>query len=65
MISTSTWSFTVPDLQKFTAHLDELHVKYGNWKGDSKEPQLRPDGIKQVYLQDPDNNWIEVNNDRF
>lgn len=58
-------AFTVPSLQKFTAHLDQLHVKYGNWKGDSKEPQLRPDGIKQVYLQDPDNNWIEVNDDKF
>ena len=58
-------AFTVPDLKKFTAHLDQLNVKYGNWKDDSKEPQLRPDGIKQVYFQDPDNNWIEVNDDKF
>ncbi|MEX8548429.1 MAG: VOC family protein [Mucilaginibacter sp.] len=58
-------AFTVPDLKKFTAHLDQMHVKYGNWKGDSKEPQLRPDGVKQIYFQDPDNNWIEVNDDKF
>lgn len=58
-------AFTVPSLQKFTEHLDQLHIKYGNWKGDSKEPTLRPDGIKQVYMQDPDNNWIEINDDKF
>jgi lactoylglutathione lyase len=58
-------AFNVPSLQQFTAHLDKLNYKYGNWKGDSKEPVLRPDGIKQVYFQDPDNNWIEVNDDKF
>ncbi len=58
-------AFNVPSLQKFTVHLDQLKVKYGNWKGDSKEPTLRPDGVKQVYFQDPDNNWIEVNDDKF
>jgi lactoylglutathione lyase len=58
-------AFNVPSLQQFTAHLDKLNYKYGNWKGDSKEPVLRPDGIKQVYFQDPDNNWIEVNDDKI
>ncbi|CAN5262079.1 hypothetical protein BH09BAC6_BH09BAC6_03890 [soil metagenome] len=61
----SHFAYSVNNLQDFTKHLDELHVKYGNWKQDSKSPQLRPDGIKQVYLQDPDNIWIEVNDDRF
>lgn len=59
------YAYSVPDLAVFTKHLDELHVKYGNWKGDSKTPQLRPDGVRQVYLQDPDNFWIEVNDDKF
>jgi len=59
------YAYSVKDLSVFTKHLDEMHVKYGNWKGDSKSPQLRPDGIKQVYLQDPDNFWIEVNDDKF
>lgn len=61
----SHFAYSVPNLQNFTKHLDQMHVKYGNWKGDSKSPQLRPDGIKQVYLQDPDNFWIEVNDDKF
>ncbi|QEC78581.1 VOC family protein [Mucilaginibacter ginsenosidivorax] len=59
------YAYSVPDIAVFAKHLDELHVKYGNWKGDSKSPQLRPDGVKQVYLQDPDNFWIEVNDDKF
>ncbi len=59
------FAYSVPNLAVFTKHLDEMHVKYGNWKGDSKSPQIRPDGIKQVYLQDPDNFWIEVNDDKF
>jgi lactoylglutathione lyase len=58
-------AYHVNDLKTFTDHLDKLNVKYGNWKGDSKSPQLRPDGVKQVYLQDPDNFWIEVNDDKF
>ncbi|MFA6084998.1 VOC family protein [Mucilaginibacter sp.] len=61
----SHFSYSVNNLQDFSKHLDQLHVKYGNWKGDSKSPQLRPDGVKQVYLQDPDNIWIEVNDDKF
>jgi lactoylglutathione lyase len=58
-------AYHVNDLKIFTDHLDKMNVKYGNWKGDSKSPQLRPDGVKQVYLQDPDNFWIEVNDDKF
>jgi lactoylglutathione lyase len=61
----SHFAYHVENLAAFTKHLDEMHVKYGNWKQDSTNPQLRPDGVKQVYLQDPDNVWIEVNDDKF
>ena len=58
-------SFKVASLPDFMKHLDQLQVKYGNWKQDSKTPQLRPDGIHQIYFQDPDGYWIEVNDDKF
>lgn len=58
-------AFAVPSLQKFIDHLEQIHVNYRNWPGDGKTPTSRPDGVKQVYLQDPDNNWIEVNDDKF
>jgi lactoylglutathione lyase len=59
------FAYSVNVLQTFTSHLDQMNIKYGDWKGNSKSPTVRPDGIKQVYLQDPDNFWIEVNDDKF
>ncbi len=61
----SHFAYHVKMLKEFTDHLDKMNVRYGNWKQDSKEPTLRPDGVKQVYFQDPDNYWIEVNDDKF
>lgn len=58
-------SFHVPVLKDFMDHLDKMQIKYGNWKGDSKTPELRPDGVHQIYFQDPDGYWIEVNDDKF
>ena len=56
--------FSVPSLDVFMKHLDDLNVKYGNWQGEPKKIQLRPDGVSQIYFQDPDGNWIEINNAR-
>lgn len=58
-------AFSVSSLDDFMAHLDKMNVKYGNWKGDSKTPQMRPDQIRQIYFQDPEGYWIEVNEDKF
>jgi lactoylglutathione lyase len=58
-------AFSVPSVEEFAKHLDAMNVKYGNWNQTSKEPQVRPDGIKQIYFQDPDGYWIEVNDDKF
>lgn len=53
--------FSVVSLGEFTGHLEKLNVSYTNLKGDSKEPTARIDGVKQIYLQDPDGYWIEIN----
>jgi|SRR6185503_1148858 len=53
--------FSVANLDLFMKHLDQLNIKYGNWTGDPKKVQTRPDGVHQIYLQDPDGFWIEVN----
>lgn len=55
-------SFSVPSLEGFIQHLDQLNVKYSNWGGEPKKVQKRPDNVLQIYLQDPDGYWIEVNN---
>jgi lactoylglutathione lyase len=58
-------AFSVTELADFMTHLDSLHVNYANWNRDSKIPQLRPDEVQQIYFQDPDGYWIEVNDDNF
>ena len=58
-------AFTVPSLDKFIAHLEKEKINFSNWAGDIKGPNLRPDGIKQIYFQDPDGYWIEVNDDKY
>ena len=53
--------FTVSSVKEFAKTLDALNIPYGNWKGDSKEPTFRGDGVLQLYFQDPDGYWIEIN----
>ena len=57
-------SFSVASLPDFMKHLDQFNVKYGDWKGD-KKTQMRPDGVQQIYFQDPDGYWIEINDDKY
>jgi lactoylglutathione lyase len=58
-------AFTVASLPDFIKHLDKMSVKYGNFGGDYNKIAIRPDQVQQIYFQDPDGYWIEVNNDRF
>jgi lactoylglutathione lyase len=58
-------AFSVPSVEAFAKHLDAMNVKYGNWAQTTKDPQVRPDGIKQIYFQDPEGYWIEVDDDKF
>lgn len=55
--------FSVASLEDFMINLEELDVPYGNFEGNSKTPNLRSDGIRQIFFQDPDGYWLEVNND--
>jgi lactoylglutathione lyase len=57
-------AFRVASVPDFTTHLDQLHEPYRNLKGDGKT-SVRADGVHQIYFQDPDGYWIEVNDDRF
>lgn len=58
------FAFRVGSLGDFMTHLDRMHVPYRNFDGDGKVT-LRPDQVRQIYLQDPDGYWIEVNDDKF
>jgi lactoylglutathione lyase len=56
--------FSVASLEAFMANLDTHQVNYTNLPGTAKAPTIRPDGVKQIYFQDPDGHWIEINDAR-
>jgi lactoylglutathione lyase len=58
-------AFRVVSLPEFMAHLDQMQVQYRSFQGEAKTPSARPDGVKQIYLQDADGYWIEVNDDKY
>ncbi len=49
--------------KEFVNHLETLNFEYSDWKDTPNKDYTRDDGVKQVYFQDPDGYWIEVNND--
>lgn len=55
------FALRVQDLSSVIAKLDADKVP---WSDSNKKPrvtQTRLDGVRQLYLQDPDGYWIEVN----
>lgn len=49
------------DFDRFTAHLKSKDVTLHDSKGNPGTITTRADGVRQVYFQDPDGYWIEVN----
>ncbi len=43
--------------------LGKLKISYSSWSGEKNKITIRADGIKQVYIQDPDGYWIEINSE--
>ena len=56
--------FSVGNITSFIAKLDKGNISYANWAGISKSPTIRPDGVKQIYFQDPDGHWLEANDQK-
>lgn len=48
-------------LDAFIAYLKEKEVAYSDWPGKPNSVTLRADGVRQIYVQDPENNWVEIN----
>ncbi len=57
------FALSTTDMKLFVKYLEELKIDYSDWRDTPKKDYLRKDGIKQVYFQDPDGYWIEVNDD--
>ena len=55
-------ALTTPNFEAVLKSLDKSGVLYSDWAGTTpRKINIRQDGIKQVYFQDPDGYWIEVN----
>ncbi|QLG46741.1 VOC family protein [Costertonia aggregata] len=49
------------NLDTVIAHLKENNVPFSDWPGKANAITKRTDGVKQIYIQDPDGYWIEIN----
>ena len=45
----------------FLKKLIALRIPYSDWAGKPNTVNVRSDGVKQIYFQDPDGYWLEVN----
>ncbi len=57
------FALTTSDLDSFITNLKELKIGYSDWPDTPNKDYIRKDGIRQVYFQDPNGYWIEINND--
>ena len=53
--------FTVPSVPEFADRLKKAGISFENWAGDKNAVTTRVDGVKQLYLTDPDGFWLEIN----
>jgi len=53
--------FAVRSLEDFINLLKNRNVTWSDFDGNEFTVRNRPDGIRQIYFQDPDGYWIEVN----
>jgi len=49
------------NLDGFIAHLKKNNIAFSDWPGKENGISLRSDGVRQIYIQDPDGYWIEIN----
>ena len=52
---------TVSNMENVMDLLKEKNVYFESWNGKKNSFEKRWDGVKQIYFQDPEGNWIEIN----
>ncbi len=55
------YSFSVVVLRPFIENLNNRKIAFESWEGEQGGITIRPDGVRQIYLQDPNGYWIEIN----
>ncbi|PHQ59574.1 MAG: glyoxalase [Maribacter sp.] len=49
------------DLEGLIKHLKANNITFWDWPGKENAVTDRADGVRQIYIKDPENNWIEIN----
>ena len=63
MIDTAShFALATKHFDAFINHLNKKNIKYFDTDNKPHTYSIRADGVKQIYFQDPDGYWIEVNN---
>lgn len=55
--------FSMEDMDAFIQRLKDKNYPFESWPGEKGVVTVRVDGIRQIYIQDPDGTWIEINDD--
>jgi lactoylglutathione lyase len=55
------FALSSPDLDSVMERLASKGVPFGNLDGPNRKVTVRADGVRAVYLQDPDGHWLEIN----
>jgi lactoylglutathione lyase len=63
-IKESHLCLSVPDLDAMMQRLRRLGLPFESWTGEKNQFTRRTDGVRQIYLQDPDGYWLELNDER-
>jgi lactoylglutathione lyase len=56
--------FSVPSLEAFIKTIKERKIEWEDAAGKKGAITSRPDGIQQIWIQDPDGYWLEINDDQ-
>lgn len=48
-------------LDEIISYLKSKNISFSDWPGKANAVTLRADGVRQIYVQDPENNWVEIN----
>ncbi|MBU2949748.1 VOC family protein [Tamlana agarivorans] len=57
------FALATSQLDTFIKHLETLNIDYSDWLGTPNKDYIRKDRIKQIYFQDNNGYWVEVNDD--
>lgn len=55
------FALSTSNFDAFLKNVQAMDIAYSDWPGESNKVTLRADGIKQIYIQDVDGYWIEIN----